>query len=237
MADVNSDIIIAKDLWKIYKLGKLEYPALRGVSFTVKRGDYIAIVGPSGSGKSTLLNVLSALDKPTKGTVLIDGIDISKLSEDKLAELRNKKIGFVFQTFNLLNYMSAIDNVEVPLIAAGLPKSVRMRRARELLEVVGLKGFEKNRPTELSGGQQQRVAIARGLTNNPQILMADEPTGNLDSKSASEIIEILNNLNKDKGVTVIMVTHNLQLTTYCNRIWYVKDGVIEREEAKIAKKR
>lgn len=237
MVDVNSDIIIAKDLWKIYKLGKLEYPALRGVSFTVKRGDYIAIVGPSGSGKSTLLNVLSALDKPTKGTVLIDGTDISKLSEDKLAELRNKKIGFVFQTFNLLNYMSAIDNVEVPLIAAGLPKSARMKRARELLEVVGLKGFEKNRPTELSGGQQQRVAIARSLTNNPQILMADEPTGNLDSKSASEIIEILNDLNKDKGVTVIMVTHNLQLTTYCNRIWYVKDGVIEKEEVKIAKKR
>jgi putative ABC transport system ATP-binding protein len=231
----SGEVIVANDLWKIYKLGKIEYTALRGVGFTINKGDFIAIVGPSGSGKSTLLNMLGALDRPTRGKILIDGTDISKLSDDKLAELRNKKIGFIFQTFNLLAYMSAIDNVEVPLIASGMLRNSRRNRAEELLEMVGLKGFERNKPTELSGGQQQRVAIARGLTNNPQILMADEPTGNLDSKSASEIIDILYDLNRKKGVTIMIVTHNFQLTTYCNRIWYVKDGLIEKEDYKNVK--
>jgi len=231
----SGEVIVANDLWKIYKLGKIEYTALRGVGFTINKGDFIAIVGPSGSGKSTLLNMLGALDRPTRGKILIDGTDISKLSDDKLAELRNKKIGFIFQTFNLLAYMSAIDNVEVPLIASGMLRNSRRNRAEELLEMVGLKGFERNKPTELSGGQQQRVAIARGLTNNPQILMADEPTGNLDSKSASEIIDILYDLNREKGVTIMIVTHNFQLTTYCNRIWYVKDGLIEKEDYKNVK--
>jgi len=231
----SGEVIVANDLWKIYKLGKIEYTALRGVGFTINKGDFIAIVGPSGSGKSTLLNMLGALDRPTRGKILIDGTDISKLSDDKLAELRNKKIGFIFQTFNLLAYMSAIDNVEVPLIASGMLRNSRRNRAEELLEMVGLKGFERNKPTELSGGQQQRVAIARGLTNNPQILMSDEPTGNLDSKSASEIIDILYDLNREKGVTIMIVTHNFQLTTYCNRIWYVKDGLIEKEDYKNVK--
>jgi len=229
MVAQNQEVIVANDLWKIYRLGKIEYPALRGISLRVKRGEFIALVGPSGSGKSTLLNLFGALDRPTKGQVLIDGVDISRLSDDRLAELRNKKLGFVFQTFNLLAYMSAADNVEVPLIASGKPSRVRREKASEVLALVGLKGFELNKPSELSGGQQQRVAIARALTNDPKIILADEPTGNLDSKSAAEIIGILNTLNKKNGVTVIMVTHNLQLTKYCHRVWWLKDGILEKE--------
>jgi len=221
-------IIIAIDLWKIYKSGKIEYPALRGINMKIRRGEFIAIVGPSGSGKSTLLNLFGALDRPTKGKVIIDGIDISTLKSNELAEFRNKKIGFIFQTFNLIPYMSALDNIEVPMIASGISPKERKIRAKELLELVGLKGFERNRPSELSGGQQQRVAIARALINNPQIILADEPTGNLDSKSANEIIEILHNLNK-RGVTIILVTHNLNLIKYCNRVFWMKDGLIEKE--------
>ncbi|MEJ5292916.1 MAG: ABC transporter ATP-binding protein [Candidatus Methanosuratincola sp.] len=228
-------VIVANDLWKVYKLGEIEYAALRGVSFLAKRGEYIAIVGPSGSGKSTLLNIMGALDRPTRGTIMIDGVDISTLNDNKLAELRNKKLGFVFQTFNLLSYMSAAENVETPLVAAGVPSELRRKRSYELLEMVGLKGFERNRPSMLSGGQQQRVAIARALANDPQIILADEPTGNLDSKSSMEIIEILKRLNAEKGVTVIMVTHNLELTAHCNRIWYFRDGRIEREDVLHAK--
>ncbi len=221
-------IIIAIDLWKIYKSGKIEYPALRGINMKIRRGEFIAIIGPSGSGKSTLLNLFGALDRPTKGKVIIDGIDISTLKSNELAEFRNKKIGFIFQTFNLIPYMSALDNIEVPMIASGISPKERKIRAKELLELVGLKGFERNRPSELSGGQQQRVAIARALINNPQIILADEPTGNLDSKSANEIIEILHNLNK-RGVTIILVTHNLNLIKYCNRVFWMKDGLIEKE--------
>lgn len=221
-------IITTIDLWKIYKSGKIEYPALRGINMKIRKGEFIAIVGPSGSGKSTLLNLLGALDRPTKGKVIIDGIDISKLKSNELAELRNKKLGFIFQTFNLIPYMSALDNVEVPMIASGIPPKERKERARKLLELVGLKGFEKNRPSELSGGQQQKVAIARALVNNPQIILADEPTGNLDSKSANEIIEILHDLNK-RGVTIILVTHNLNLIKYCHRVFWLKDGLIEKE--------
>ncbi|MCQ5341236.1 MAG: ABC transporter ATP-binding protein [Candidatus Methanomethylicia archaeon] len=221
-------IITTIDLWKIYKSGKIEYPALRGINMKIRKGEFIAIVGPSGSGKSTLLNLLGALDRPTKGKVIIDGTDISKLKSNELAELRNKKLGFIFQTFNLIPYMSALDNVEVPMIASGIPPKERKERARKLLELVGLKEFEKNRPSELSGGQQQKVAIARALVNNPQIILADEPTGNLDSKSANEIIEILHDLNK-KGVTIILVTHNLNLIKYCHRVFWLKDGLIEKE--------
>ncbi len=231
----NQAVMVANDLWKIYKLGEIEYPALRGVSFKAKRGEYIAIVGPSGSGKSTLLNIMGALDRPTRGVMMIDGADISTLSDNKLADLRNKKLGFVFQTFNLLSYMSAAENVETPLVAAGVPPELRRKRSYELLEMVGLKGFERNRPSMLSGGQQQRVAIARALANDPQIILADEPTGNLDSKSSLEIIDILRKLNAEKGVTVIMVTHNLELTVYCDRIWYFRDGRIEKEEVLHAK--
>ncbi len=214
----------------MYRLGKIDYPALRGISLRVRKGEFIALVGPSGSGKSTLLNLFGALDRPTKGQVLIDGVNISRLSDDNLAELRNEKLGFVFQTFNLLTYMNAVDNVEVPLVAASVPPGSRREKSMTVLEMVGLKGFERNRPTELSGGQQQRVAIARALTNDPKIILADEPTGNLDSKSASEIISILNTLNKENEVTVVMVTHNLELTENCNRILYLRDGQLEKEE-------
>jgi putative ABC transport system ATP-binding protein len=229
------EVMVAEDLWKVYRLGQIDYPALRGVSFSVKKGEYIAIVGPSGSGKSTLLNLMGALDRPTKGKMMIDGVEISKLNDKKLAELRNRKLGFVFQTFNLLSYMSAAENVETPLIAAGVPPEERRRRSYALLEMVGLKGFERNRPSMLSGGQQQRVAIARALANEPQIILADEPTGNLDSKSSHEIIEILRRLNEEKGVTIVMVTHNLELTSYCDKTWFFRDGKIEREEVRNAK--
>jgi len=221
-------VIVAIDLWKIYRLGKIEYPALRGVNMRVRRGEFVAVVGPSGSGKSTLLNLFGALDRPTRGKVIIDGVEISALRSDELADLRNKKLGFVFQTFNLIPYMSALDNVEVPMIASGLTPKERRARAEELLALVGLKGFERNRPNELSGGQQQKVAIARALANDPQIILADEPTGNLDSKSADEVVEILHNLNK-RGVTIIMVTHNLNLIKYCHKVYWMKDGLVEKE--------
>jgi len=224
----SDSVITAIDLWKIYRLGKVEYPALRGINMRIRRGEFVAVVGPSGSGKSTLLNLFGALDRPTRGKVIIDGVEISALKSDELAELRNKKLGFVFQTFNLIPYMSALDNVEVPMIAPGLPPKERRARAMELLALVGLKGFEKNRPNELSGGQQQRVAIARALANDPQIILADEPTGNLDSKSATEVIEILHKLNK-RGVTIVMVTHNLGLIKYCHRVLWMKDGLVDKE--------
>jgi putative ABC transport system ATP-binding protein len=209
-------------------MGRLEYAALQGVNLKASLGEFIAIVGPSGSGKSTLLNLIGALDRPSKGNVWIDGTDISSLNDNKLAELRSRKIGFIFQTFNLLSYMSASDNVEVPLIAGGLSPQERTARSYELLAMVGLKGFEKNTPSMLSGGQQQRVAIARALANRPPILLADEPTGNLDSKSAAEVMEILKKLNSG-GATIIMVTHNMELTKFCNRVWYMLDGRMEKE--------
>jgi len=209
-------------------MGRLEYAALQGVNLKASLGEFIAIVGPSGSGKSTLLNLIGALDRPSKGNVWIDGTDISSLNDNKLAELRSRKIGFIFQTFNLLSYMSASDNVEVPLIAGGLSPQERTARSYELLAMVGLKGFEKNTPSMLSGGQQQRVAIARALANRPPILLADEPTGNLDSKSAAEVMEILKKLNSG-GATIIMVPHNMELTKFCNRVWYMLDGRMEKE--------
>jgi putative ABC transport system ATP-binding protein len=221
------DVIIAKNLWKTYRLGKIEYPALRGISLNIKKGEFVALVGPSGSGKSTLLNLFGALDRPTKGQVLIDGVDISKLTDDKLAALRNQKL---FQTFNLLPYISAVENVEVPLIARGMGSRERRIKSTELLTMVGLPDKLNNKPSELSGGQQQRVAVARSLANDPKIILADEPTGNLDSKSADEIINILVSLNREHGVSILMVTHNLLLTKFCHRVLYLKDGQLEKEE-------
>ncbi len=223
------EVIKAIDLVKIYRLGKIEFPALRGVNIAIKQGDFLAIAGPSGSGKSTLMNLFGALDRPTKGSVLIDGVDISTLNADGLAILRNRKLGFVFQTFNLLTYLNALQNVEVPLVAAGIPGLERIKKAKETLARVGLEGFERNRPTELSGGQQQRVAVARALINDPKIILADEPTGNLDSESSRNLMDIFHRLNSESGVSIIMVTHNLELTNYCNRVIMVRDGLIERE--------
>ena len=219
----------AIDLVKVYRVGKREVWALRGLNLKVKEGEFLAVVGPSGSGKSTLLNLIGALDRPTSGSVLVDGIDTSKLSDSELSRFRNEKIGFVFQSFNLINRISVIRNVELPAVVKGTPKDVRERRARELLEEVGLGDKIYMKPLELSGGEQQRVAIARALINNPRFVLADEPTGNLDSVTSKEIYRLLRRLNRMHGTTVIVVTHDLELAQECDRIVYLRDGKVERE--------
>lgn len=221
-------IIELIDLKKIYYTNSISTPALRGVNLKVMNGEFIAIVGPSGSGKSTLLNMIGALDRPTSGRVLIDGIDIAELSDDGLAELRNKKIGFIFQTYNLLARISVLRNVELPLIVRGVPMQERRMKALKALEEVGLKDKASKKPTQLSGGEQQRVAIARALVSDPKIILADEPTGNLDSANAKIIAELFCDLNY-KGRTIVMVTHNMEMAKYAKRIIYLRDGLIERE--------
>jgi len=216
------------NLKKIYYSDGIATPALRGITLKIMDGEFVAIVGPSGSGKSTLLNMIGALDRPTEGRVLIDGIDINKLSDDGLAELRNKKIGFIFQTYNLLARISVLRNVELPLIVRGTPAQVRRKKALSALEEVGLRDKALNKPTQLSGGEQQRVAIARALVSDPKILLADEPTGNLDSTNAKLIAELFSKLNQ-KGRTIVMVTHNMEMASYARRIIYLRDGMIERE--------
>lgn len=220
----------AIELQNVHKIyyGGVPTPALRGVNLKLYRGEFVAIVGPSGSGKSTLLNMIGALDRPTKGRVLIDGVDISRLSEDGLSRLRNKKIGFVFQAFNLVHRLTALQNVELPLLVRGVPEDVRRRLALEALKSVGVHHLAKKKPFQLSGGEQQRVAIARALVTNPTIILADEPTGNLDSKSASVVMDTFENVNK-MGKTVVIVTHNMEVAMRTKRIIYMRDGMIERE--------
>ncbi|MGB9671835.1 MAG: ABC transporter ATP-binding protein [Candidatus Bathyarchaeales archaeon] len=216
------------NLRKTYLLGKVPVEALRGVNLKVEEGEFLAVLGPSGSGKSTLLNLIGALDKPTDGTVLIDGVDISKLNDNQLADLR-RRIGFVFQFFNLIPRLTARQNVELPMAIAGLSRDERIKRAEELLEIVGLRGRMNHKPTELSGGEQQRVAIARALANNPAFLLMDEPTGNIDSKNAMEIIQLVKGLNASKGVTTIMVTHDQRLASEAKRTVQMLDGLIVEE--------
>lgn len=218
------------DLKKVYVMGKVKVPALRGVSLKVKRGEIVSIVGPSGSGKSTLLNLLGALDKPTGGRILIDGVDITRLKESALSKFRNRKIGFVFQSYNLINRSTVAKNVEMPAIVRGMPRKVRKKRVRELLEMVGLSDKMYRKPTELSGGEQQRVAIARALINDPAFILADEPTGNLDSRTGEEIGNLLLKINKERRATIVIVTHNLELAEKAQRILYLRDGVIEKEK-------
>ncbi|MBS7660220.1 ABC transporter ATP-binding protein [Candidatus Bathyarchaeota archaeon] len=216
------------NLKKVYLLGKVAIEALKGVSLKVKEGEFLSILGPSGSGKSTLLNLIGALDKPTSGKVFIEGVDVSILDDNGLAELR-RRIGFVFQFFNLIPRFTALENVELPMAIAGLSKMERRKRAIELLEIVGLADRANHKPTELSGGEQQRVAIARALANNPRFLLMDEPTGNVDSKNADEIMRLVRHLNEEKGVTIIMVTHDQRLAKEANRTVYMLDGLIVDE--------
>jgi len=221
-------VVETADLKKTYILGKVPVNALQGVNLKVEKGDFVAILGPSGSGKSTLLNMIGALDKPTEGKVFINGVDVSTLNDNQLADLR-RSIGFVFQFFNLIPRLNAIGNVELPMAVSDLGKNERRKHAEELLETVGLKERMKHKPAELSGGERQRVAIARALANNPEFLLMDEPTGNIDSKTAKEIIGLVKRLNKDEGVTIIMITHDQQLATQAKRIMKMLDGSIIKE--------
>ena len=218
-------IITVDNINKTYKNGSLELQVLKNISFKVDKGEFLAIMGSSGSGKSTMMNILGCVDNQYEGKYILDGIDISKSSENELSEIRNKKIGFIFQSFNLLPRLTALENVELPLVYSSVPKEERHKRANELLEMVGLKDRTHHRPNELSGGQRQRVAIARALVNNPSIILADEPTGNLDSKSEAEIIEILQKLNK-MGKTIVIVTHEPNIGEIAQRKIVFKDGEI-----------
>jgi putative ABC transport system ATP-binding protein len=228
MGDSMSNVIEARDLSKIYIMGEVEVQALRGVSFTIKRGEIVAIMGPSGSGKSTLMNTLGCLDRPSSGDYFLDGESVATLNDDQLADIRNRKVGFVFQSFNLLSRQTAITNVELPLRYSGRLDG-RRERAIEALKAVGLEDRMTHRPYELSGGQQQRVAIARAIVNNPAIIMADEPTGNLDSKVGKEIMNLLLNLNKESGTTLIIVTHDPTIAEQTQRVIRLRDGLLDGE--------
>src|SRR5256885_5259350 len=220
-------VISVKNLVKRYVVGEIEVKALRGVNLDVERGEFLAVTGPSGSGKSTFMHIAGCLDKPTSGQYFLDGEDVSRMSKDQLAAVRNRKIGFVFQGFNLLSRTSALDNVELPLLyGGGLKSAERHKRAMEVLTAVGLGNRADHHPNQLSGGQQQRVAIARALINNPSILLADEPTGNLDTKTSIEVMGILQQLNKERGITVVLITHEHDIAEYGSRIISCRDGHI-----------
>jgi putative ABC transport system ATP-binding protein len=227
----NRALIHAEDLWRTYVMGAEEIHALRGVSFTIAAGEYVAVMGPSGSGKSTLMNLIGCLDTPTRGSYVLRGKLVSQMNDDELAAVRNKEIGFVFQTFNLLPRATALHNVELPLVYAGVPKEQRIERARRALELVDLADRVGHRPNELSGGQRQRVAIARALVMGPSILLADEPTGNLDSATGEEIMRLFDRLHRE-GNTIILVTHERDIAEHARRTIHIRDGRIESDERK-----
>lgn len=221
-----SALVVCEDVWKVYRLGDVEVQALRGVTIQINKGEFVAIMGASGSGKSTLMNILGCLDRPTRGRYLLEGMDVAGLGTNQLAEIRNHQIGFVFQNFNLIPRTSALENVQLPLFYRGMPLRQQRALAAEALMRVGLQGRENHYPSQLSGGQQQRVAIARALVASPSLLLADEPTGNLDSQASQEIMEILTRLNKEQGITIIMVTHEVDIAAYAEREVMMKDGCI-----------
>ena len=222
-------IIELKNVWKIYELGEVKVPAVKDVSLRIQKGDYVVILGPSGSGKSTMMNMVGALDVPTKGQIFLDGKDIGLMSESELAQLRGKKIGFIFQQFNLIPTLTATQNVELPMMFYGISAMERLKRARDLLTKVGLGHRLYHLPTKLSGGEQQRVAVARALSNNPEVILADEPTGNLDSKTGTQIMALLDGLNNE-GHTIIMVTHDVEMIKHARRVVELKDGQIVNEK-------
>ncbi|HEY6242418.1 MAG TPA: ABC transporter ATP-binding protein [Pyrinomonadaceae bacterium] len=222
-------VIKLDHIHKTYTMGDVEVHALRGVSLTINEGEFVAIMGTSGSGKSTTMNILGCLDRPTRGTYILDGQDVSQLSKDERADIRSQKLGFVFQGFNLLSRTSAMENVELPMLYAGIDTAERQRRASEALAAVGLAGREQNHPNQLSGGQQQRVAIARALVNHPAMILADEPTGNLDSRTSIEVMEIFQRLNREQGITLVLVTHETDIAEYADRVIVFKDGKIKKD--------
>ena len=223
-------VVALRGIKKIYQMGDVEVQALRGVDLDIEQGEMVAIMGPSGSGKSTLMNIIGCLDVPSEGSFQIDGTDVSRLKDDDLAAIRCRKIGFVFQSFNLLPRTTALANVELPLIYAGISGRERHRRAQESLQMVGLGERQRHKPNELSGGQQQRVAIARALINRPSMILADEPTGNLDTRTSIEIMELFQRLNLEQNITIVFVTHNPETAEYCERVVRIRDGVIESDE-------
>ena len=223
-------LIEAKEISRIYKIGDIEVNALRGVSLSIEKGDFVSVMGPSGSGKSTFMNILGCLDKPTDGKYFLDEIDVSRFNKNELAGIRNKKLGFVFQSFNLLPRTTAIENVELPMLYNGISAKERRAKAVASLEAVGLKGRERHNPNQLSGGEQQRIAIARAIVNNAPIILADEPTGNLDTKTSAEIMNLFVNLNKESKITIIIVTHEQDIAAYSRRIVRFLDGKIVSDE-------
>lgn len=222
-------VIELEGIHKVYAMGDVEVHALRGVSLTIREGEFVAIMGTSGSGKSTTMNIIGCLDQPTRGRYILDGQDVSGMTRDERADVRNRKLGFVFQGFNLLSRTSALENVELPMLYAGVEGEERHRRAMEALASVGLLGREHNHPNQLSGGQQQRVAIARSLVNHPSLILADEPTGNLDSRTSIEVMEIFQRLNREQGITLVLVTHEPDIAEYADRVVVFKDGRIKKD--------
>jgi len=223
-------VIKIEDVWKIYKMGDVEVPALRGLNLEIKKGEFVAVMGPSGSGKSTAMNMIGCLDIPTKGRIFLDGKDISRLSESDLAQIRGKKIGFIFQQFNLIQTLTALENVMLPMTFQGIPAGNRKEKAIELLKLVELDQRMDHKPSELSGGQQQRVAIARALANDPEVILADEPTGNLDSKTGMLVMDFLKKMHNTQCKTIVLVTHDVNVAEHAERIEFLRDGAIVRTE-------